>query len=47
MQPTIEKLKALNLYGMAENFQSMNQDPDSEILSFDEKFGMIVDREII
>ncbi len=47
MQPTIEKLKALSLYGMAEIFQSLNQDPDSERLSFDEKFGMIVDREII
>ncbi len=46
MQPTIEKLKSLNMYGMAEAFQSLNQNPDSASLSFDEKFGIIVDREI-
>lgn len=47
MQPTVEKLKALNMYGMAEAFQSLNQNPESASLSFDEKFGIIVDREII
>jgi len=46
MQPTVEKLKSLNMYGMAEAFQSLNQNPDSASLSFDEKFGIIVDREI-
>lgn len=47
MQPTLEKLRALNLYGMAEAFQSFNENPDSERLSFDERFGMIVDKETI
>jgi DNA replication protein DnaC len=47
MQPTVEKLKSLNMYGMAEAFQSLNQNPDSASLSFDEKLGIIVDREII
>jgi len=47
MQPTVEKLKALNMYGMAEAFQSLNQNPDGGSLSFDEKMGIIVDREII
>lgn len=47
MQPTVEKLKSLNMYGMAEAFQSLNQNPDAASLSFDEKFGIIVDREII
>ncbi|HXH55326.1 MAG TPA: IS21-like element helper ATPase IstB [Gammaproteobacteria bacterium] len=46
MQPTVEKLKVLNMYGMAEALQSLNQNPDSASLSFDEKFGIIVDREI-
>lgn len=47
MHPIIEKLKSLNLYGMAETFQSLSKNPDSEALSFEERFGIIVDREII
>jgi len=47
MQPTIQKLKILNLYGMAEAFQSISQNTNSEPLSFDEKFGIIVDKEIV
>jgi DNA replication protein DnaC len=47
MQPTIEKIKALKLYGMAEAFQSLNENTNSEALSFDERLGLIVDREII
>lgn len=47
MQPTIEKLKVLKLYGMAESFKSFLENTDSEALSFDERFGIIVDREII
>lgn len=46
MQPTVEKLKLLNMYGMAEAFQALNQNPDSASLSFDEKLGIIVDREM-
>lgn len=45
-QPTIQKLKALKLHGMAEAVQSFHQNPDSEALSFDERFGIAVDREI-
>lgn len=37
MQPTIEKLKILNLYGMAEAFQSLKQNTDSEV-EFDPEF---------
>ena len=47
MQPTIEKLRALRLYGMAEAFQSLNENTNSEALSFNEQLGLIVDREII
>ena len=45
MQPTIQKLKALKLHGMAEAFQSLLETPDSESLSFSDRFGIVVDRE--
>ena len=46
LQPTIQTLKSLKLFGMAEAFQSMLEMPDSESLSFMEKMGLIVDREV-
>lgn len=47
IQPTIQKLKSLKLNGMADALQSFHSNPDSEGLSFDERFGIIVDREVI
>lgn len=46
MQPTIQKLKTLKLYGMAEAFQTLIETPDSEALTFNDRFGLMVDREI-
>ena len=45
MQPTIEKLHALKLTGMAEAFRRQADDPESAGLSFEERFAMIVDRQ--
>lgn len=47
IQPTIQKLKALKLYGMGEAFQSLLEAPDSESLSFADRLGIIVDRECL
>lgn len=46
VQPTMQKLKALKLYGLAEALQVLQEDPESDTLSFDEKLGLIVDREV-
>jgi DNA replication protein DnaC len=47
IQPTIQKLKALKLFGMAQSIQSFIDNPQSNALSFDEKIGIIVDHEFI
>jgi hypothetical protein len=44
-QQTIEKLHALKLPGMAEAFKDQLPQPDIQRLSFDERFGLIVDRQ--
>ena len=41
---TVEKLIAMKLFGMAEAFREQLQQPDMGELSFEERFGMIVDR---
>ena len=46
IQPTIQKLKTLKLYGMLSALQSFMDNPDSETLAFDEKLGIMVDQEI-
>lgn len=46
IEPTLQKLKALKLYGMAEATQSFIDNPHSTTLSFDEKLGIIVDHEL-
>jgi DNA replication protein DnaC len=46
IQPSIQKLKALKLFGMAEATQSFADNPQSSALSFDEKLGVIVDHEL-
>ena len=45
-QPTIDKLKELKLYGMAEAFLSLQNNVESKAMSFEELFGIMVDREI-
>src|SRR6476469_1858779 len=44
-QPTIEKLQAMKLHGMAEAFQEQIEIPDSSQLSFEERLGLLVDRQ--
>jgi len=44
-QQTIEKLHALKHTGMAEAFQDQLSQPDIGRLSFEERFGIIVDRQ--
>ena len=43
--PTIEKLQSLRLAGMVNAFTSQLNDPKMSALSFDERFGLIVDEE--
>jgi len=44
-QQTIEKLYALKLTGMAEALKEQLPQPDIQRLSFEERFGLIVDRQ--
>ncbi|MEK7717004.1 MAG: IS21-like element helper ATPase IstB [Pseudomonadota bacterium] len=44
-QPTIEKLCALRLRGMAEAFTEQQQDADLHRLSFEERLGLLIDRQ--
>ena len=44
-QQTIEKLHIMKLTGMAEAFQEQSAQPDMDRLSFEERFGLIVDRQ--
>ncbi len=43
--PTLDKLHALNLMGMARAFQEQLERPDYQSLSFEERLGLLVDRE--
>ena len=44
-QPTIEKLHSMRLAVMAQAWADQNKDPKIGSLSFDERFGMLVDAE--
>jgi DNA replication protein DnaC len=44
-QPTLEKLQALRLTVMAEAWGTQSKNPKVSTLSFDERFGMLVDAE--
>ncbi len=44
-QPTMEKLYAMKLNGLAEAFREQLETPDSAQLSFEERFGLLVDRQ--
>jgi len=46
-QPTLEKLQAMKLHGMAEAFREQLQAADYNQLSFEERFGLLVDRQWI
>lgn len=45
MQQTLEKLRTLRLTGLADAYQAQAQHPDAASLSFDERFGLLVDHE--
>lgn len=44
--PTIEQLQALHLTGMATAFAEQLDLPEVQALSFDERLGLLVDREV-
>ena len=44
-QPTIESLQAMKLYGMADAFREQIDTAVSSQLSFEERFGLLVDRQ--
>ena len=44
-QPTLEKLQELKLVGMLRAYQEQSQLPDCQALSFEERFGLLLDRE--
>jgi hypothetical protein len=44
-QPTIEKLHAMKLHGMADAFRTHLETPDTSQLGFEERFGMLVDQQ--
>ena len=46
IQPTIENLKLLRLFGMIQALESQIQVPDHKELSFEDRFGIIVDTEV-
>ena len=45
-QPTIEKLQLMKLHGMADAFREQIEPADSSQLSFEERFGLLVDRQV-
>ncbi|MEY3106358.1 MAG: hypothetical protein RIT35_524 [Pseudomonadota bacterium] len=44
--PTLDKLNTLKFYGMAQGLQDQAQHPAIDQLSFEERLGLLVDREI-
>ena len=44
-QPTLERLHALRLVGMAEAFRAQAEQPDLTQLSFEERFALLVDQQ--
>src|SRR6266581_8934930 len=45
IQPAIEKLCAMRLRGMAEAFEQQQQDANIHSLSFEERLGLLIDRQ--
>jgi DNA replication protein DnaC len=46
-EPTMEKLHSMRLAAMAEAWMDHQKDPDITALSFDERFGLLVDNEFL
>ena len=44
-QPTLEKLRALRLHGMAEAFRAQAEQKGITDLSFEERFALLVDQQ--
>ncbi len=44
-EPTIDKLKKLNLFAMADSWRTQQQEAQTIALDFDTRFGMLVDAE--
>lgn len=47
MHPILDKLRTLRFFGMLTAFEEQMKIPDIEKLSFEERFGLLVDREMI
>lgn len=47
MQQTLTRLRALKLDGMARAFEEQSAQPASHGLGFEERFGLLVDREVL
>ena len=45
-QPTTDNLLAMRLFGMAEAFTEQTQQDTYRTMTFEERFGLIVDREL-
>jgi DNA replication protein DnaC len=45
--PILEKLRAMRLWGMAKTMEEQMATPEANSLSFEERFGLMVDREMI
>ena len=45
MQPTIEKLHSMKLFGMAEAIRRQSEDPETIRLSFEERLALLVDHQ--
>lgn len=43
--PTLEKMKALRLFGMAKGYEEQRRMSDIDELSFDDRLGLLIDRE--
>ena len=44
-QPTLEKLKELKFFAMADAWEQQQKDSETGELDFDERFGLLIDRE--
>ena len=44
--PTLDKLRTLKLYGMIDGLQDQTQHPAIDSMNFEERLGLLVDREI-
>ena len=47
IHPILDKLQALRFFGMLNALDEQMKMPDIEKLTFDERFGLLIDREMI